>query len=202
MAGAWNFRGARASLPARESRPLEAASPLLSGSFNDMPSAVSVHPVDALVVLGCRTDGAGGGAARRRTETAGLAYARLCPRWVIVSGGRRWSGTPEADAIAAGLVERGVPEAVIVRDLCSFTTLENAVYSSELLRAAGATSPAIVTCDWHLPRALACFEAIGVTVSGIGAPSRSSFAARLRRRASERVSRWLDERLAREWVRS
>src|ERR1019366_7717428 len=73
----------------------------------------------ALVVLGCRvsTDGEGRlvGALRRRVEAAASAYAHLGDTVGVgvASGGRRWSGDVEADAMARELVHLGVPERVI-----------------------------------------------------------------------------------------
>ena len=82
-----------------------------------------------IVVLGCRTalPGRAGlpGAAARRVARAALAAAALSadgtPVPVLVCGGRRWDGTPEAVAMADALVDAGVPRALVFRELWSMT---------------------------------------------------------------------------------
>src|SRR5262249_30489336 len=114
---------------------------------------------DAIVVLGCRPGESdrSEAALTRRAERAARAFHEHRARAVIASGGRRWRGISEAELLAERLTAFGVPREAVVRELCSLSTLENAWYSAELLRAGSFTRPAVVTCDWHLPRALACF---------------------------------------------
>jgi uncharacterized SAM-binding protein YcdF (DUF218 family) len=155
--------------------------------------------VDALVLLGCRVDGLGrlSAPARRRAERTAAAYRDLRPRVVIASGGRRWDGLCEADALGQTLVSLGVDESAIVRERESLTTRENARYSARLLRERGITEVGVVTCDWHLARALECFRREGVEATGIPAvsPPVSRFARRVRS-ARERLALRLEGRVA------
>jgi len=128
------------------------------------------EPDRALVVLGCTVAPGGlvpeGGAARRVTAAARAwveAHASP-PSVVIVSGGRVWHGRVEADVMAAALVELGVPEQRIVRERLSFSTRENARYVAVQCAKRGVGRVALVTCVWHLPRAVKCFEAEGLAV--------------------------------------
>jgi len=73
--------------------------------------------------------------------------------------------------MACELERLGVPRARIVRERCSLSTRENARYSARLLRARGIEEAVVVTCDWHLPRALAAFRGEGLVVSGAAATS-------------------------------
>jgi len=148
---------------------------------------------DAIVVLGCRVPSAAQGQLHRRAVVAAQAYRELRPELVIASGGRPWHGVAEASALRDYLLAEGVPDGVIVRELLSLTTVENAVYSSEILRAASLRKPLIVTSDWHVARAVACFEACGMHPSARPAqtPFYGAFAA-ARRRAGERIRRRLD----------
>jgi uncharacterized SAM-binding protein YcdF (DUF218 family) len=125
--------------------------------------------VDAVVLLGCRIGPSGRPmlAATRRAETAARAYHDGVARLIIASGGRRWGPHAEATALARELVLLGVPEAAIVTELCSLSTHENAVFSAAIMRRLGAATAAVVTCWWHLPRALANFRAAGVDAQGI-----------------------------------
>ena len=148
-------------------------------------------PLAALVVLGCRLPGEstrGGGAAMRRAQRAAEAFhAGLAPL-VLACGGRRWSGVCEATWLRDGLVARGVPLEAILRECRSLTTAENAHHAAELLAERGARRVGIVTCDWHMRRALACFRAAGLEPASVQASSPAVPAwQRLRRSLAERI---------------
>lgn len=157
---------------------------------------------DAIVVLGCRPGGSGPGRAAlsRRAERAARAFHDHECKVIIASGGRRWLGAPEANLLADALVGLGVPRDSIVRELCSLSTVENAWYSAELLRAGGYVHPAIVTCDWHMPRALSCFTSVGIQAIGLSAvtPERP-VVTQLSDFVRERTKRFLDRRAAARW---
>jgi uncharacterized SAM-binding protein YcdF (DUF218 family) len=125
------------------------------------------YGADAIVVLGCRVSASGRltTAAAGRAETAAEAFqAGAAPR-IVTSGGRRWGATTEALALQQALVARGVPREAIHAELWSLTTYENAVFSAAMLRKLGARSAVIVSCAWHLPRALRSFRAAGLEVT-------------------------------------
>jgi uncharacterized SAM-binding protein YcdF (DUF218 family) len=149
---------------------------------------------DAIIVLGCKVPDAGTrGTMHRRVAAAARLWVEHRPRIVIASGGRPWNGRPEADTLRALLVEQGVPAEAVVRELWSLNTVENAFYSAELLRAAGLSRPAVVTCDWHMKRALVCFAACGVQAMPYPAASeRKERFFRQRRRAGELVRTLVD----------
>jgi uncharacterized SAM-binding protein YcdF (DUF218 family) len=154
--------------------------------------------VEAIVVLGCRLewDGAGRlvGAGGRRVEAAAALVRELGARGrgprIVASGGRAWDGVFEADAMGEELARRGVDPMRIDRERGSRSTRENARNTRALL---GPLRAAVVTCDWHLPRALALFRAEGFEVCGVPAPSGSArWTRRLYRWGRERVARALD----------
>jgi len=157
---------------------------------------------DAIVVLGCRPGGSEGGQAAlyRRAHRAARAFHDNGCTAIIASGGRRWRGVSEADLLADVLASLGVPRASVVRELCSLSTMENAWYSAELLRAGGYVRPAIVTCDWHMPRALMCFDSVGIAAIGLSAitPERP-VSTRVSDYVRERTKRFLDRRAAARW---
>jgi uncharacterized SAM-binding protein YcdF (DUF218 family) len=156
---------------------------------------------DALVLLGCRvSERPLSGAARRRVERAARAYAEGLAKVVIVSGGRRWNGVVEADALADALVLAGVPREALVLERESQTTHENAVMTARLLGADSKRSVGVVTCDWHLRRALYCFERAGLTASGLAAVSPPlSPAKRLLRTLREQGAWFYVRAVARGW---
>lgn len=151
---------------------------------------------DAIVLLGCRIEPGGrpGPAARRRAARAAAAFHDGVAAWILASGGRRWHGVPEALALRDELARLGVPAGAVALELCSLSTFENARYSAPLLHERGARRVAVVTCDWHLPRALRSFDHAGVDAIGIAAHSARVPPHRaLARAARERVS-WLVDR--------
>jgi uncharacterized SAM-binding protein YcdF (DUF218 family) len=122
--------------------------------------------------------------ARRACEPreAGAAF-------VVASGGRRWAGGVEADAMAEELAVAGVPEAAIVRERCSLNTIDNARFSAAILARRGLHRAAVVTCSWHLPRALALFTEAGLEVEPVAAEDGEAppLASRVWRWGKERV---------------
>lgn len=71
--------------------------------------------------------------------------------------------------MARELALRGVPERAIVRERCSFSTRENARFTAEVLRRRGTDAAAIVTCSWHMRRAVALFARAGVAAEPVEA---------------------------------
>lgn len=152
---------------------------------------------DAIVVLGCRVlpSGRPTRAAAKRAARAADAYHEGVASHVIASGGRRWGDMIEAETLHAELARRGVPELSITRELWSLTTHENAIFSAELLRRRGAGSVTVVTCDWHMDRALMNFRATGLDAWPF--PSEGiarGLVGEAYRFGHERICRWLDTR--------
>jgi uncharacterized SAM-binding protein YcdF (DUF218 family) len=149
----------------------------------------------AIVVLGCRVgrDGAPSHALARRIHWAGVAYAAGLGDVVIASGGRAWGDHVEALVIARELEAAGVPRAAIHPELSSLTTAENAIFSARIARSLGVREVLCVTCMWHAPRAVECFERVSLTARALPAPGPPvSALVRARRAVHESVSRRLD----------
>ncbi len=158
--------------------------------------------VDAIVLLGCRieADGRPSDAGLRRAQAAFYAWQRGMAPVVVVSGGRRWHGVSEAEALGAELERLGVPPDVILPELLSLSTVENARYVARMIAARGAASVAIVTCDWHLPRALASFRRLGLRAVGVPAPSPPvAMPQWLRRSVTEALSSVVDRAVRARW---
>ena len=151
---------------------------------------------DAIVVLGCavRT-----GASlpvpsptlrRRIDEAVALYHARGAQDVIVVSGGKRWGSFVEADVMAEACEKRGVSRAQIERERCSLSTKENARFVRELLERRRLGHAWLVTCDWHMHRALENFRNEGVFATPYpAAPARVSYARRFRMKVRERVAR-------------
>ncbi len=152
----------------------------------------------AILVLGARVLVSGSpAAALERRIAAGAEAAREWPTALVIAcGGRAWSGIVEADVIARGLVSRGVAPERVLRDRLSMTTIENVREGIRLAHAAPGQRNArgklaLVTCDWHVLRAVTVARALGVDAIGRPAPSSLTGVARARRVLRERVLRAL-----------
>lgn len=116
------------------------------------------------MALGARVypDGRCGPAAARRVRAAVAAFHQLqgvdgvhrggAPV-LVLAGGKRWSGFIEAVQMAQLARELGVPSEAMCVESFSRSTIENARFCVELAYLRGWNKLAIVTCDWHLPRA-------------------------------------------------
>lgn len=60
------------------------------------------------------------------------------------------------------LIRLGVPAGAIVRERCSLTTLDNARFSADILRRRRLRRVLLVTCAWHVPRAVRLFAMAGI----------------------------------------
>ena len=88
-------------------------------------------------------------------------------RFVIATAGNQpWSLSPwaEADLIRDLLVEWGVPKEAIFLEGSSRNTRENAVYSKNVIDSIHCETALLVTSAAHMPRAMAAFQAVGVSI--------------------------------------
>jgi len=178
-----------------------------NGAARPLRSATAAsygRPVElmSLVLLGCRVAGpaALSPPARRRAERALHAYeSGLCDH-ILACGGKTWQGVREADALCHFLRERGIPESALERELWSHSTRQNAHYAAQLLLPRGLTRVGVVTCDFHMERALRCFQGAGFDAAALPAPSPAQqMSAELYRSARERVCLTLDALVTRNF---
>ena len=105
-----------------------------------------------------------------RVYKAAQLYRAGKARMVIVTGGNQpWSSSPwaEADLTRELLVEWGVPKDAIFLEGSSRNTRENAVYSKNLIDSINCETSLLVTSAAHMPRAMAAFRAVGVSVTPV-----------------------------------
>ena len=129
---------------------------------------------DAVIVLGGIVDPA---ASRRsgelelteRSERILRALELLRSgqaRAVLLSGGLMSSnpGEPsEAEQLAVFLRHEGIAPGRIVIESHSRNTRENAVESARIVSERGWHRLLLITSAWHMPRAVGCFRAVGLT---------------------------------------
>ncbi len=133
-----------------------------------------VGEYDALIVLGAQVkpDGTLSLQLQWRLDAAVKAWrARNC--WVVVCGARG-SDEPveEAYAMRDYLVGQGIPAEWILTDPASYNTRQNIANAIALLGDRDVHHVAVVTSDYHVPRAMAIAEDAGLEVSGIPAPTK------------------------------
>lgn len=153
-----------------------------------------VEPM-SLVLLGCRVVGpaALSPPAQRRALRAAEALQSGLTQHILACGGKAWNGVRECDALCAFLLERGAAESALERESHSLSTRQNAHYAARLLLPRGISRVWLVTCDWHMPRALRCFAGAGFRAEPLPALSPPiALGATWLRAGRERACLWLD----------
>jgi hypothetical protein len=102
---------------------------------------------DVILVLGCpsKNDGSPSSCQERRAEMADFLYEAGLAEHLIVSGAAVHTPHVEADALAALLVGRGIPEAAILKEPLARHTDENLYYGTRLMESRGWTSALVVS---------------------------------------------------------
>ncbi|WP_083889458.1 YdcF family protein [Nocardia pneumoniae] len=85
---------------------------------------------------------------------------------IVVTGGNPQNGITEAGAMRDWLIAHGVPAARIHVESGAGSTVQNALFSTRMLRDVGATSAIVVTSPNHIRRAVADFIVAGTRVVG------------------------------------
>ncbi len=126
----------------------------------------------AIVLLGAmlEPDGAPGSALLRRVGHAAALHADGVARVIVATGGPAGAPLTEARVMREALVAAGVPAAAVIEEDRSGDTLENALFTIEILRARRLGPAIVVTDRYHLPRALMLFRLLGQTATGSGPP--------------------------------
>jgi len=94
----------------------------------------------------------------------GAYLARRTGLPLLVSGGVLRPDRPAISVRLAAYIEGELGVSVRWTEERSRTTHENALFTAELLRAAGIDRVALVSHAWHLPRAVSAFERTGLSV--------------------------------------
>lgn len=120
----------------------------------------------AFVVLGSKlnTDGTLDSKGKRRAAIALSALERNPNSKVIVSGGKPYNGTTEAEALMLYLAASGIDPARIIPEEASGSTVGNAKYSVPLAVKNGLTSLTLVSDASHLRRAGLLFLAAQLAI--------------------------------------
>ncbi|WP_394154579.1 YdcF family protein [Loktanella salsilacus] len=110
--------------------------------------------MDAIIILGAAVWPTGPSPTlRRRVAHGARLWHRGAAPMIVVCGGLGLHAPSEAAAMAALLIELGVPKDAIVQEDRSTTTYENIAMALPLLRQVEARHVLIVTDMTHAPRA-------------------------------------------------
>ena len=133
---------------------------------------------DALIVLGAQVlpTGEPNTQLAWRLDAAGEAW-RIHPVPIVVCGAQGADEPlPEAEAMKKYLMGKGVPEVMIYTDPDSFNTNQNLQNAGVILSALpGIRKVAVVTSDYHVPRAMALARDMGFEATGLGSPCKPEY---------------------------
>ena len=108
-------------------------------------------------------------------KAAALYRAGKAPVVIVTGGNQPWaeSKMAEADLMRNLLIEWGVPAEAILLEGSSQNTRENALYSKPILDSIGCDDALLVTSAAHMPRAVAAFRSVGLTVTPVSTDVRA-----------------------------
>lgn len=157
----------------------------IAGNAADVP----VHA--PVLVLGCSPTFMGGpnGYFYNRMDTAAGLWKAGKATSFVVSGDNSSHDYNEPELMKRALVERGVPEELIVCDFAGLRTLDSVVRMKEVF---GVSTMIVVSQAFHNERALAIARHEGMEAYAVNAPDVPN------RRS--RVKSWFRERAARAWM--
>lgn len=115
---------------------------------------------DAIIVLGSPSDSEGNPTPEQlaRVTEAVHEYERgVAPRLILTGGGTR-HGFIESQVMARTAEAQGVPASSIIQESNALNTIENACYSTRIMKAHGWRSAEVVSAASHLPRAALIFS--------------------------------------------
>ena len=134
-------------------------------NLHNLPDGLDGSSKLCLIVLGYQLnpDGTMREELIGRLETA-LRAAKKYPQCrILCTGGgtaSRSAEVTEADAMAQWLMEQGIPESRIIVENRSLTTIQNAVFSYEILSEQYPETEklALISSDYHIPWAMVLFQ--------------------------------------------
>ncbi|MGV8856582.1 MAG: YdcF family protein [Pseudomonas sp.] len=143
-------------------------------------------------------------AGERLTAFTGLALKYPSAR-LVVSGGAghsadQWTSRSESDWAVDALVSMGVPRSRFEIDNTSRNTCENAVESKRIAGDLPSQQWLLVTSASHMPRAVACFRAVGFAVVPYPVDYRTLSTGWLHPPASASIGLSMLDLAAHEWV--
>jgi uncharacterized SAM-binding protein YcdF (DUF218 family) len=85
---------------------------------------------------------------------------------IVVTGGAPHNGVTEAAAMAGWLIRHGIPASRILVEDRAGSTVQNALFSTRIMRARGIGGAVVITSPNHIRRAVTDFIVAGTRVVG------------------------------------
>jgi uncharacterized SAM-binding protein YcdF (DUF218 family) len=156
---------------------------------------------DAIVVLGAaQYNGKPSPVLRGRLDHALSLYKQKRAKLIVVTGGRQpGDRATEATASANYLLERGVPDQRIIREVKGRNTYQSLAAAARVLRARSMSQVLLVTDGFHAARVAAIAEEVGLKPSTSPVDSAAPAARMLKETAAVAVGRVLGFRRLSAW---
>jgi len=108
-------------------------------------------------------------------KAAALYRASKAPVVIVTGGNQPWfeSKTAEAELVRDLLIEWGVPGEAILLEGRSRNTRENALYTKNIMDSISCEDALLVTSAAHMPRAVAAFRSVGLSVTPVSTDVRA-----------------------------
>ncbi|MBQ3007625.1 MAG: YdcF family protein [Clostridia bacterium] len=133
----------------------------------------AVYTEDAVIVLGKGLDGDKVPVNLAKRLDKAIEYHEKNPRaLIVVSGGKGdEEKLSEAQAMTDYLLQKGVPENIIIKEDKSTTTYENFVFSTDILneKLGNDYSVAFISNSFHIYRAEMLAKELGINAAHLGA---------------------------------
>jgi SanA protein len=141
------------------------------------PDSLPEEPKHSAIVFGAglRWDGRPSGVLADRVTTAVLLYEKGLVDQLVMSGTQRPEDYDEPAAMAQMAQSLGVPSEAIVQDHGGTRTIETC---RQAVNSLSIKSAYLVSQKYHLPRALATCQALGLQADGVAADLREYRAER------------------------
>ncbi|MBC5996239.1 YdcF family protein [Romboutsia ilealis] len=140
-------------------------------NMNHLKEAKDIEKLDNVIVLGAGLDGYSVGKTLKSRLDKAIEYYKLNEDVnIIVSGGQGEDELiSEAEAMNRYLIENGVNKEQIIKEDKATTTLENILYSKEILKKLNYEDKKvlIVTNEFHITRAMVIANILGVKNEGL-----------------------------------
>ena len=132
---------------------------------------------DSIIVLGAQVKEDGSLSNQLLLRLTRTLEAYMQNQCLIVTTGSRGENEPLEEGIAMRdwLVKSGVNPNDVVAETNSKSTIENIKFANKILVSRGKSKPAIVTSDYHLPRALQIAKDLSINAQGIPSPTKSEY---------------------------
>jgi len=144
---------------------------VVEGNRSKIVRIEELNPAQAVLILGARVHDNGklSQILADRVDTALEVYNAGKVKMFLVSGDHGQVDYNEVEAIKMYLLEKGIPEEIIILDHAGFETFDSVYRAKNVF---GAESLIISTQEFHLYRALYLGSSVGLDVQGVKADRR------------------------------